>query len=78
MGTKWDIRNDAGTECDSLSQRDPIGSPLTKTDGSPLGIPNGSHIASQMGPLWVPVGMSGRVIFCAYRHGRARRSEIRA
>jgi len=32
----------------SSSQRDPVGSPLTKTGGSPLGIPSGPQIASQV------------------------------
>jgi len=42
-----------------LSQRDPVGSPLTKTGGIPTGIPCGPREASQMGPFRVPIGMSG-------------------
>jgi len=38
----------------NLSQRDPAGSPLTKTGGIPLGIPYGPHMSSQMGPVRVP------------------------
>ena len=44
-----------------LSQRDPVGSPLTKTGGIPTGIPCGPREASQMGPFRVPIGMSGWV-----------------
>ena len=58
-GTMWaNLRDPHGNHMGNLSQRDPAGSPLSKTGGIPLGIPYGPHMSSQMGPVRVPNGVS--------------------
>jgi len=58
-GTMWENwRDPHGNHMGNLSQRDPAGSPLTKTGGIPLGIPYGPQMLSHMGPFRVPNGVS--------------------